>query len=53
MEEETVTITLKEYESLLEDSRWLSCLEAAGVDNWNGYDHASDILSEWDAESDG
>jgi hypothetical protein len=37
MSEETVTITKKKYEKLLEDSRTLSRLYAAGVDNWEGY----------------
>jgi len=38
--EETVTITLKEYASLQDDSFKLNCLENAGVDNWDGYDYA-------------
>ena len=38
--DETITITKKEYEELL-DSEWmLNCLESAGVDNWNGYEYA-------------
>jgi hypothetical protein len=45
-EEETVTITKKEYEQLLRDSEWLSCLEAAGVDNWQGFDYAREIQEE-------
>jgi hypothetical protein len=40
MDEETITITKKEYESLLKDSRFLGCLEGAGVDNWDGYSYA-------------
>lgn len=43
MSETTVTIPKNEYESLLKDSAWLLCLEAAGVDNWDGYDFAKDI----------
>ena len=35
-----VTITQEEYESLLEDSKFLRALEAAGVDNWEGYEFA-------------
>ena len=31
---EMFTITKKEYDSLVEDSRWLTCIESAGVDNW-------------------
>ncbi len=38
--EETVTISKKEYEKLLKDSRFLQALEAAGVDNWEGYEFA-------------
>jgi hypothetical protein len=38
--QEMVTITKAEYEKLLKDQDWLACLEAAGVDNWQGYDEA-------------
>ena len=30
----------KELAQLIEDSYRLSCLEEAGVDNWEGYDEA-------------
>jgi len=43
MNEETITISKKEYESLKEDARWLQCLENAGVDNWQGIDYAYEI----------
>ena len=43
---EMVTITRDEYEHLLERSRWLEALEAAGVDNWSGIEEARDILRE-------
>jgi len=43
---ETVTIPKSEYESLLEDSKWLQCLEGAGVDNWDGYDYARELQKE-------
>lgn len=33
----------KRIESLQEDSDILRCLEAAGVDNWEGYDIAMDM----------
>jgi hypothetical protein len=46
MNDTMVTITKKEYEALLRDSEWMRCLEAAGVDNWVGYDHAIDIHDE-------
>lgn len=43
MTEETVTITKKRYEELLDHAFKLSCLEAGGVDNWEWY---SDSLRE-------
>lgn len=36
----TITITVGEYEVLLEASENLAALEAAGVDNWEGYGDA-------------
>lgn len=45
-DEETITISKKEYDDLIEKEIWLSALEAAGVDNWEGYDHAHEILNE-------
>lgn len=44
--EDTVTITLKEYHSLRQDSNFLSCLEACGVDNWSGYDDAREMFND-------
>jgi hypothetical protein len=38
-----VTIPREEYEQLVKDSEWLSCLEDAGVDNWSGYDFALEL----------
>jgi hypothetical protein len=46
MSEETVTITKKEYDRLLADSRFLECLEAGGVDNWDWYSEACAQLCE-------
>lgn len=48
MENDTVTIPRKMYEELIESQRWLVALESAGVDNWDGYDFAREILEEWD-----
>lgn len=42
-EKEMITITKKEYEQLLDDSRKLSCLECCGVDNWGGWDDAMEM----------
>lgn len=41
-----VSIPLSEYEELKEAARWLSCLEAAGVDNWDGWSFALQIKRE-------
>jgi len=43
---EMVTITTAEYDQLVEDAEWLSYLEAAGVDNWEGIDEAISMRSE-------
>lgn len=40
MEEEKITITMKLYNHLLDDSNLLQMLESYGVDNWVGYDDA-------------
>jgi hypothetical protein len=37
MNEPMITISLKEYNSLLQDARILMALEAGGVDNWEWY----------------
>jgi len=42
---ETVTISKEEYDQLVEDRIWLECLQAAGVDNWNGYDYAIELFN--------
>lgn len=36
MEAQYITITVVEYEELLEAFDWLQYLKAAGVDNWEG-----------------
>ena len=47
---ETVTNPKSEYDALLKREFWLDCLEAAGVDNWQGYDEAFEIKREWEKE---
>jgi hypothetical protein len=44
--EPTVTITKKEYESLLEDSKILQALYAGGVDNWEWYSESLESLED-------
>lgn len=41
-----VVLSAKEYDSLERDSDWLGYLEAAGVDNWDGYDEAHNLRRE-------
>lgn len=45
---DTITITKKEYEKLKEKRDLLDALEAAGVDNWDGWDYAMEILGKED-----
>lgn len=44
--EEMITITLKEYQTLIKDQIKLDCLEGCGVDNWQGWDDAMDMMRE-------
>jgi hypothetical protein len=46
-DEEHITITKTEYESLIRASRFLEHLEASGVDNWDWY---GDALTSFYAE---
>lgn len=46
VEDRTVTISAEEYESLVTARDLLDCLEACGVDNWEGYSDAREMLRE-------
>jgi hypothetical protein len=50
--EEMITIPKKEYEQLCEDSEFYHALRSAGVDNWDGWDYALEILEGWNNEND-
>jgi hypothetical protein len=41
-----ITIPAGRFAELTNAEAKLNALEAAGVDNWEGYDHAMDILNE-------
>lgn len=41
--QDLVSISREEYNKLLKRDDWLGCLEAAGVDSWDGVDEAIDI----------
>lgn len=43
---ETVVVPLRKYRTLCEDVRFLACLEAAGVDSWEGYERAQELFNE-------
>ncbi len=45
-----VMVPEDEYSKLIERDRWLYALEAAGVDNWEGFEEAQQIIKEWDNE---
>ena len=44
MAEDPVTISRAEYDRLKVDQEFLECLQAAGVDNWSGYDYAQEMM---------
>lgn len=46
---ETITIPLEDYNKMIARLDWLDCLEAAGVDAWDGYDTAKVMYSEQQA----
>jgi len=45
-----VTMSLERYRILVEAEETLSALQAAGVDDWDGYDNAQNILEDWQNE---
>ncbi|MEC3420531.1 hypothetical protein P4159_05990 [Bacillus thuringiensis] len=44
--EDYVVVSKSYLEEVEEDSNKLSCLEAAGVDNWSGYDYACELMGD-------
>jgi ribosomal protein S2 len=42
----TVSMSVKEYQDLKRDQKMLEALEAAGVDNWEGYPDAMEIFEQ-------
>lgn len=45
-----VEIDEERYKELLDVERFMCALEAAGIDNWDGYAEAYEIMEEWDRE---
>lgn len=48
--EETITIPKRLYDILQERFKYLAALAVAGVDNWEGFEHAQEIYAEWNKE---
>ena len=48
MDEDKITIDKTLYNELMRDSRWLSALDAAGVDDWDGIDFAHELFEKWE-----
>lgn len=46
-----IQLTQAEYDKLLDAQNKLSALQAAGVDNWDGYDYAMEMLNDEEEES--
>jgi hypothetical protein len=44
--DDTVTMTVAEYDNLYDDSILLNCLRNAGVDNWDGWEYAVEAYEE-------
>jgi hypothetical protein len=45
-----ITVSEEEYTEMLDRLMWLDALEAAGVDNWDGWEEAQEIYQEWNQE---
>ena len=45
-DKDKIVVWKRTYKQLVEDSRFLQCLEEAGVDNWDGYADAMDRMGE-------
>ena len=41
---EQILIYKSDYQNLLENSKFLACLQACGVDNWSGYEEAQEMM---------
>jgi hypothetical protein len=52
LSDDVVVISEDRYDQLLGREMFLGCLEAAGVDNWDGYSFAQDMFNEAYGEED-
>lgn len=51
LDESEIMISREVYEELLPNQRFLDALREAGIDNWQGYDIAMEMLDEDDEPS--
>lgn len=45
-EEVMIAVKKRDWDRLTRRNHWLFCLESAGVDNWEGIDHAKEEFRE-------
>lgn len=50
MSKETITILTSAYKQLVKDSHFLDALHACGVDNWEGYAEACQMMEKEEEE---
>jgi hypothetical protein len=46
----TIEIEMDEYNELVADQKFLRCLEAAGVNDWDGFEVAQEMFQEQNPE---
>jgi hypothetical protein len=44
VDQEMIAISKEEYAELVADVEFLGCLHAAGVDSWEGYEDAQEMM---------
>lgn len=47
-----ITVDRKMFEKIVDDSNFLDCLKACGVDNWDGYGMAKQMFNEQEEQLD-
>lgn len=52
MAKHDITLSYEEFAEMQRDLDWLSALESAGVDNWEGIDFAREIFNTFHKEND-
>lgn len=50
IEAETMTILMSEYVAMKKDAARFQALDTMGVDNWDGYQEAMDLVELWERE---